>query len=456
MTHNKFYKTMTTYRKTTIWKFTLMLLMMTIGVVEAWADGFEGIWYIANDNSSDGHPEDIYSLATDAKKWYLVPAANPQQLPNCIDAYYSPNHLTTNGDPEKPFLTTYQTSKDLNSIWIITASGETGYYFVIHALTGKYVVYEPPLPNDNNKRKTMHLQEIDNNTNNPTNSSTNAKFKFAITSSNNLTTGNINIYPKSRSGWYWNPAGQNSNFYYGQQSKESTDLYRNGIVGVYNNTGTNSIWHFEDASSQVCAIPTITYNESNGQMSISTTTDGATIYYTTDGTIPTSSSNEYTAPFTVSSSAVIKAIAIKDGKINSTIASKRVVKYTYNIVNSSNKIALQYSIPYPVSSDGTLNGYNSIPETIRSSYISDEEVTFYSFAGEYSVGNIIDESVFDAVDPISQTPADNTNIYVRYSTTKLGNKYLHLQGARPMNLKEVNGTDYNYYKELLYRHQVHP
>ena len=98
----------------------LLLLLLTLGSGNVWGQtDFSGVWYIANDNTSSGHPGKVYSSATDAEKWYLVPAADPQQTPSCIDAYYSPNHATTNGDPEKPFLATYQTGKDLNSIWII-------------------------------------------------------------------------------------------------------------------------------------------------------------------------------------------------------------------------------------------------------------------------------------------------------------------------------------------------
>ena len=77
-----------------------MLLMLTLGSGSVW--GQEGVWYIANDNTSSGHPGKVYSSASDTEKYYLVPAANPQQT-SAIDAYYSPNHSATNGDPEKPF-----------------------------------------------------------------------------------------------------------------------------------------------------------------------------------------------------------------------------------------------------------------------------------------------------------------------------------------------------------------
>ncbi len=268
----------------------MMLFVMMMGVSGVWGQtDYSGVYYIANDNTSNNHPGKVYSSATDAEKWYLVPAADPKQT-NKIDAYYSPNHASEAGDPNKPFLATYQTSKDLNSIWIIKESEEPGYYFVIHALTGKYVIYEPPLPNDDAKRKSMHLQTIDNNTYDPTNTLTNAKFKFGINSSNNSVTGNINIYPKSRSGWYWNPAGQNNTDYHGQSSGEKTDLYRNGLVGVYNNAGTNSIWHLEDASSSPLLTPVISdLNEETNTFTITSPAAAFSSFrYTTDGsTTPT-------------------------------------------------------------------------------------------------------------------------------------------------------------------------
>lgn len=54
---------------------------------------------------------------------------------------------------------------------------------------------------------------------------------------------------------------------------------------------------------------------------ITTTTSGATIYYTLDGAAPTAASSQYTAPLTLTQSATLKAIAIKAGMQNSDIAS---------------------------------------------------------------------------------------------------------------------------------------
>lgn len=47
---------------------------------------------------------------------------------------------------------------------------------------------------------------------------------------------------------------------------------------------------------------------------------GAEIYYTTDGSAPTSASTKYTGGFTLTGSATVKAIAIKDGKVSDTVS----------------------------------------------------------------------------------------------------------------------------------------
>jgi hypothetical protein len=56
-------------------------------------------------------------------------------------------------------------------------------------------------------------------------------------------------------------------------------------------------------------------------------TTGATIYYTTDGTTPTSKSTVYKAPFALKATATVKAIAVK-GTATSTATSATFTAYT--------------------------------------------------------------------------------------------------------------------------------
>jgi hypothetical protein len=73
------------------------------------------------------------------------------------------------------------------------------------------------------------------------------------------------------------------------------------------------------------ATPTISPNggsfSSSQSVSLSSSTSGASLYYTRDGSTPTTSSTLYSAPFTVSSSSTIKAIGVKSGMTNSAVAS---------------------------------------------------------------------------------------------------------------------------------------
>lgn len=64
------------------------------------------------------------------------------------------------------------------------------------------------------------------------------------------------------------------------------------------------------------------YTQMNTTVTLKTLTAGTTIYYTTNGATPTTSSTKYTAPIVLASSATIKAIAVKPGLDNSAVFSK--------------------------------------------------------------------------------------------------------------------------------------
>jgi len=62
-------------------------------------------------------------------------------------------------------------------------------------------------------------------------------------------------------------------------------------------------------------------------VNIENTGAGATVYYTTDGSIPNLSSVIYSKPFEINSPTIVKAIAIKEGVINSDVQETNVKVY---------------------------------------------------------------------------------------------------------------------------------
>lgn len=86
-----------------------------------------------------------------------------------------------------------------------------------------------------------------------------------------------------------------------------------------------------EAGDQV-ATPVLTNSGSFSdsiQVSITCATEGADIYYTLDGSVPSISNGiKYTGEFTVSDTTTVKAIAVKDGLTDSAIASATYTKDT--------------------------------------------------------------------------------------------------------------------------------
>lgn len=72
--------------------------------------------------------------------------------------------------------------------------------------------------------------------------------------------------------------------------------------------------------TQTVATPTIYISGTTATISCSTS--GATIYYTLNGNTPTTSSTQYSSPITLSGACTIKAIAVKSGMNNSSVASQ--------------------------------------------------------------------------------------------------------------------------------------
>ncbi len=99
-----------------------------------------------------------------------------------------------------------------------------------------------------------------------------------------------------------------------------------GFVAVYN--GSYQITPVEIVSAsgrETVATPTFSVHEgpvpAGTEVSLACGTEGATIYYTIDGTNPSAASLVYSAPIVVNESLTINAIAVKEGMDDSVVAT---------------------------------------------------------------------------------------------------------------------------------------
>jgi len=108
---------------------------------------------------------------------------------------------------------------------------------------------------------------------------------------------------------------------------------------------------YSPVESSIVSTPTITPSGAlnstdnyfnTASITLSSTTVGAEIRYTTNGDVPTASSTLYNAPFDITSTSTIKAIAIKSGLDNSSVAEKTI---TITAVTAPTITVTQVTVP---------------------------------------------------------------------------------------------------------------
>jgi hypothetical protein len=171
-------------------------------------------------------------------------------------------------------------------------------------------------------------------------------------------------------------------------SANSTTSLRTGTITVAGGGITRTFSISQEGMAPKVATPTISPNggthTGSVNVSLSTSTSGATIRYTTNGSTVTSSSPQYTGPFTLNASATVRARAFRSGFQDSDEASAH---FTVNPVTRVIRLTgdlLFGNVTLGQSAQRTLTIHNDGNSTLNVSGITYPN----GFSGNWSGGNI--------------------------------------------------------------------
>ena len=353
--------------------FILLLMLMTVGVHEAWADDdYSGTWYIAffcdeanvvATYNAQNPTDNYYWCPVECKEgewmgWFQFYPTDDTETDTKADTYQNTNS-------GMDFLTTYKFRRDVNydgqkAVWtIIKHETLADCYYIQHRESEKYLTFNGYMngtKSNGQNRLRVHLQadKAPDNKSLFTIRKTNNYFLICPQSKDNQ--NYINVSGKSDS----NNTGNYNKLYGGSDKTDGpTGLNKiGGTLGIYTSaTDRNSKWYLED----VIARPTIVYNASD-KIEI-THPEAATFFYTTDGSKPEvtiegstispkpgTTTLEYTQEFDVADNVTtIKAIAVRtsDKEVSNvtTFYTPIFCDETHKYVIRSKESAFYYLIP---------------------------------------------------------------------------------------------------------------
>lgn len=190
-------------------------------------------------------------------------------------------------------------------------------------------------------------------------------------------------------------------------------------------------WRAFDQVASVKFDPATSTVDYNTEITLSCDTSAATIYYTTDGSDPTTSSNVYqTTPITITQKTTIKAYAVKSGMTDSTITE---ITYSLN----------QYTVQFVLNGGSFTESGKNNPVSVQSGTevaLKDyqAERTGHTFGGWYfdeECNNPVDDS--GIVTPIQA----NITLYAKWEVVSIAvNKTVTSFSALQSAITGATGT----------------
>jgi len=230
---------------------------------------------------------------------------------------------------------------------------------------------------------------------------------------------------------------------------------QNGSIDAFSSNSTSLILDISSyfaptpsaTNTPTFSVPAGTYTGEQ-TVSIADSTPDATIYYTTDGTTPTTSSAQYTGPISVSSSGTLKAVALAPGYALSAVASATytlqaetpIFSLTSGTYSGTQIVTISDATPGAAiyyTTNGTTPSSSSTQYTGPISFSSSETVKAIAIAAGYSQSALA--SAIYTIAPAAATPAislasgaySSTQMVAITDTTPGAVIYYTVNGATP-------------------------
>ena len=266
-------------------------------------------WKFIPYNGTFTCPTPPFTPSTDSEKYYY-------EIHNIQKNTY---FVSTDGTPEKVTFTNLTT--DRRAWYFKEASTDSWYqyYYIINPSTGgKYMYYSGTATNGNDQTSAVSVKAYDSNDED--------RYQFVVVQAARGDGDNrvecYAIIPKLLIDYLWT---SNS---LGLAQGSINDGAKMGIISSRGATN-GAHWKFDETVfTTVCDHPVISFSNTTGKATITTTTSWSSIHYTTDGTTTPSSTigTLYGEPFSLTEQTTIKAIVTKDGYTDSEVTTITINK----------------------------------------------------------------------------------------------------------------------------------
>ena len=265
-------------------------------------------WKFVPFNGTYVWPTPPFTPSTDLDKhFYKIRNANVVTNTYCVSIAATTDKVT------------YASTETDRMVWYLKEASSDSwfkYYYIINPSTGgRYMYYNGTAIDGNDQTSAVSVKEYD--------SANEDRYLFVVIQAakgdGNSRVECYAIIPKLLTEKLW-----------GSNSIGSASVSDGANMGIISSRGASNTaqWKFEVTDySTACANPTITFSNTTGKVTITTTTSNPSIYYTTDGTEPSSTNGTlYSVPFDVTEETTIKAIVTRPGFTDSDISTKTIYK----------------------------------------------------------------------------------------------------------------------------------